>query len=156
MSVRVWDLEKGQEIGKFMHNQEVWAVAISPDGRTAVSASVDNVVKVWDLEKKQEIRMLQHPTRVWSIAFAPSGKTIATGTGGIVNIVPPGQIEGGWPQQGQNDTSLYFWEADSGKPVRRLSGHTGYVRALAWSLDGRYLASGGDDNQIRVWSEGKK
>jgi WD40 repeat protein len=155
-TVRIWDLEKAQEISHYEHKEEVWAVAISPDGKRAVSASTDNVVLMWDLDKKQSIRALEHPTRVWSIAFAPNGKVVATGTGGIVNVVPQAKIEGGWPQQGQNDTSLYFWEADSGKPLRRLMGHTGYVRALAWSPDGRFLVSGGDDNQIRVWTEGKK
>jgi WD40 repeat protein len=155
-TVRVWDLEKFEEIARFQHNQEVWATAISPDGKKVVSAAVDNTCKMWDVDGKKEIRSLQHPTRVWSIAFAPSGKVVATGTGGIVNNVPQGMIEGGWPQQNNNDTSIYFWEVDSGKPLRRLTGHTGYVRALAFSLDGRVLVSGGDDNMIRLWGEAKK
>jgi WD40 repeat protein len=155
LSVRVWDLEKNEEIARFMHNQEVWAVAISPDGKKVASASVDNVCKMWDVDKKQEIRALPVPTRVWSLQFAPSGKVLACGTGGVVNNVPNMNIEGGWPQNGGVDTSIYFWEADSGKPIRRLTGHTGYVRALAYSVDGRLLISGGDDNAIRLWGEKK-
>jgi WD40 repeat protein len=152
-TVRVWDLDKAEEIGRYFHNNEVWAVAISPDGKKAVAASTDNVVKMFDLDKKQEIRQVTHPTRVWAIAFSPGGKQFVTGTGGPVNVVPKEQIEGGWPQQGNNDASLYFWETDSGKAVRRLSGHTGNVRAVAYASDGRFVVSGGDDNTMRLWGE---
>jgi WD40 repeat protein len=155
-TVRVWDLDKAEEMGRYFHNNEVWAVAISPDGKRAVSASTDNVVKMFDLDKKQEIRQLTHPTRVWSIAFSPSGKHVVTGTGGPVTMMPKEAIEGGWPQQGNNDASLYFWETDSGKAVRRLGGHTGNVRALAYSSDGRFVVSGGDDNTMRLWGEKAK
>jgi WD domain, G-beta repeat len=157
MTVRVWDLDKAQEIAKFTLPQEVWAVAISPDGRTVASATVlANNCKLWNVESKAEIRALPLPARAWSIAFAPSGKTLAIGTGGLVNNVPQGNIEGGWPQQGGFDDSIYFFEADSGKAIRRLTGHTANVRALAFSNDGRLLISGGDDNAIRLWGEAKK
>jgi WD40 repeat protein len=152
-SVRIWNLDKGEEMTSFFHNNEVWAVAMSPDGKRVLSASIDNVVKMFDVDKKQEVRQLLHPTRVWSIAFSPNGKHFVTGTGGAVNVMPKEQIEGGWPQQGNNDASLYFWEADSGKAVRRLTGHTGTVRALAYSSDGRFVVSGGDDNTMRLWGE---
>jgi WD40 repeat protein len=152
-TVRVWDLDKAEEIGRYFHNNEVWAVAISPDGKKAVAASTDNVVKMFDLDKKQEIRQITHPTRVWAIAFSPNGKQFVTGTGGPVTVVPKDQVEGGWPQQGNNDASLYFWETDSGKAVRRLSGHNGNVRAVAYASDGRFVVSGGDDNTMRLWGE---
>ena len=38
--------------------------------------------------------------------------------------------------------------------IAELKGHTGNLLALAFSADGKWLASGGDDNQVRVWDAG--
>jgi WD40 repeat protein len=156
-TIRVWDLGTGQEIARFQHNTQVWPVAISNDGKKVVSAGLDSNVRVWDVDKKVEIRKLEHPTRVWSMAFSPDGKVLVCGTGGQVNQIPKNINFGPNPPQfNQNDNALYFWEFESGKFLRRLTGPNGYVRALVWTPDGQYLVSGGQDNTIRVWGAGKK
>jgi WD40 repeat protein len=50
-TLKVWDLETGRELRTLQgHSFLVFGVAMSPDGRRAVSASGDNTLKVWDLE----------------------------------------------------------------------------------------------------------
>jgi hypothetical protein len=155
-TIRVWDLTNATEIAKFIHNNQVWSVAISNDGKKVVSAGSDSNVRVWDVDKKAEIRKLEHPTRVWSMAFSPDGRQLVCGTGGGVNQVPKGINFGPNPPQfGQQDNALYFWEFETGKFVRRLTGPNGHVRAIVWTPDGRNVISGGLDNMIRVWGEGK-
>jgi WD40 repeat protein len=156
-TTRVWDLGTGQEIAKFFHNTQVWSVAISNDGKKVLSAGNDSNVRVWDVDNKMEIRTLPHPARIWAMAFSPDGKVLVTGTGGQVNQIPK-EINFGPnpPQFNQQDNCLYFWEFPSGKFLRRLTGHTNVVRALVWTPDGRHVISGGQDNSIRVWGEGKK
>src|SRR5262249_7896676 len=49
------------------------------------------------------------------------------------------------------DQAIWLWDLKRGEEVARLPGHTGYVWSLAWSLDGRTLASGSGDFTIRLW-----
>jgi WD40 repeat protein len=78
---------------------------------------------------------LRHGEYVRCALFAPDGKTLVTGGA---------------------DGVIRCWEVPSGREVRRLQGHTGWVIALALSPDGRMLASGGGpwDCSLRLWDLG--
>ena len=57
--MKVWDLTSGQELRTFAgHAYGVKSVAVSADGRLALSASEDHTVKVWDLTSGQELGTL--------------------------------------------------------------------------------------------------
>lgn len=50
-SLKVWDTDSGRELRTFpIHSLSVNSVAVSTDGRIAISASDDNMIKVWGLE----------------------------------------------------------------------------------------------------------
>ena len=58
-TLKVWDLESGRELRTLAgHSEWVYGVAVSADGRLAVSASRDKTLKVWDLESGRELRTL--------------------------------------------------------------------------------------------------
>jgi WD40 repeat protein len=49
------------------------------------------------------------------------------------------------------DKSIRIWSLATGKEIAALKGHTGNVRCLSLSPDGRTLASGSDDRTIKLW-----
>ncbi len=68
----MWDLETGSELHTLSgHSREVYAVAVTPDGRQVVSGSGDQTLKVWDLETGVELHSLEaQGGSVAAVAFA--------------------------------------------------------------------------------------
>jgi hypothetical protein len=144
-TVRVWDLEAGKEVQMFAHQRSVRQVALTPDGKKAVTSSFDNTVRVWDVDAGKELLQLPHPGMVWAVAIAPDGRRVYTGSGG-----GPGQDDGSvTPNAGNNQVRVF--DLTTGKEVRVLSGHAGYVTTLSLSADGRTLVSGSNDGTVRLW-----
>ena len=82
----------------------VTSVAIAPDGRTALSGSVDKTLKLWDLASGKELRTFTgHSDVVSSVAIAPDGRTA---------------LSGSW------DKTLKLWDLASGKELRTFTGHS--------------------------------
>ncbi len=116
------------------HTSIVKACAISPDGKTVVSASYDKTLKLWELESGKEIRtFLGHEDGVNSCAISPDGKTLVSAS---------------------RDKTLKLWELESGKEIRTLTGHKSVVKSCAISPDGKIVVSASSDNTIKLWDMG--
>ena len=66
-TLKVWDVETGEELRTLARPQRlgVQAVALTADGRRAVSASSDQTLKVWDVETGEALRTLQGHSTPW-------------------------------------------------------------------------------------------
>ena len=99
----------------------VYALAISPDGRTAASAEA-GVVKLWSTETGNEVRRLTgHTNTVMSGALSPDGTLVATGDA-------LGEV--------------YLWKTSDAALVQRLTGKGRANYSAAWSHDGQTIAGG--------------
>ena len=113
------------------HTDWVNAVALTPDGRLAVSASSDNTLKVWDVASGRELRTLAgHTDWVNAVALTPDGRLAVSASG---------------------DNTLKVWDVASGRELRTLAGHTGGVDAVALTPDGRLAVSASRDKTLKVW-----
>ncbi|MCD4843867.1 MAG: TIR domain-containing protein [Methanosarcinales archaeon] len=155
------------------HTGPVSAVAVTPDGRFAVSASSDRTLKVWDFKKGEIVRTLEgHTDWVRAVAvtlddrFAVSvsddrtlkmwdiekGETVCTleGHTDSVNAVVV-MMDGRFAVSASSDRTLKVWDFEKGEIVRTLEGHTGPVCAVAVTPDGRFAVSASDDRMLKVW-----
>jgi WD40 repeat protein len=139
--VKVWDARTGKEVRSIKgHATFVTCVCFSPDGKWIASAGADKTVKVWNAETGEELRTLKgHQQAVVSVCFNPDGKRLAGGAGEPVKPgqpVKPGEVK--------------VWDAQTGKEVFDLKGHTGPVTSVCFSPDGKRLASG-SWQEVTVW-----
>jgi WD40 repeat protein len=87
-SLKVWDLEAGRELRILSgHSGGVTCVAVSRDGRQAVSASLDHTVKVWDLETGRALATFTCDAAANCCAFADDRKIVAGDASGRVHFL---------------------------------------------------------------------
>ena len=113
------------------HKGEVTALAMTPGGERAVSASNDHTLKVWELSSGRELRTLSgHSDWITTIAATPNGQRAVSGS---------------------QDRTLKVWDLASGCEQRTLSGHKGPVTAVAVTPDGQCAVSASVDGTYKVW-----
>jgi small GTP-binding protein len=123
-----WAEERSLSLG---HAGPVRSVAISPDGRLALSGSADNTVRVWRVESGCSLRVLEgHSDSVWSVAWSPDGRLALSGSA---------------------DKTVWVWEVKSGRSQHVLEGHSASVVSVAWSPDGRLALSASIIGVVRIW-----
>lgn len=142
-----FDVASGKRLSVFeRHHAPITRVAFLPGSDEAASNGQDKSLRIWNVQTGQERLAIAHPDVPWGLAVSPDGQLIATGTGGPTEGNPIIQriLDG-------DEHVIRLWDAASGELVRELSGHTGIVYTLAFSPDGRTLASGGWDGLISLW-----
>lgn len=132
-AVHLSSATRGQTIRQFPA-ERVLQIAFAPDGKTLAVVSEDNKLRLWEVETGKEIRKFDIALKAREedrlpLVFSPDGKQLAAGTDDILRV----------------------WEAATGQEQHRMEGHQGEILALAYSPDGRLLASGGRDNLVRLW-----
>lgn len=159
------------------HDEYVYTVSFSRDGRTMATAAGDNRAIIWDIEKRKPLHKLDHDAAVYAAAVSPDGLLVATASGegevALWNVATGKQVA---IQKGHNDavygiafspdgkslasaggstdggdTACRIWKVDGLTLTKELTGHERQVYGVAFSPDGKTIATGSSDKTIRIW-----
>jgi WD40 repeat protein/transcriptional regulator with XRE-family HTH domain len=184
-SLMVWDIG-GEAPPKvfFGHRVAVFGVAWSPDWSWIASSEWDNSIRLWNPNGGEPVQIRHRPDEsdnfFYGLSWSPDGQRLACGTythgiqvfelsqilaGSATHSghqLPAWIRRVGWSPDGTrlagggDDGTVYVWDTADNSLLRRLAGHHGAVKTLAWSPDSALLASAGGlgdggGGELRVW-----
>jgi len=144
-TARIWDVNAGTELVRFTgHSSYVYSAVFDPTGDRALTTGHDGRMIVWDVATGVEFMTIEaYPGvdagPVYCAVFSPDGAQIASGGGS-------GAVRG----------VVKLWDASSGIELAVLGEHESDVLALAFSPDGRYIASADESGNVKLWDVRKR
>jgi len=130
--IKIWKTEEGKLIRIITgHEDEVLAVAFSPDNKYLASAGKDSTIKLWDLSANFLARILKgHSKKVYDLVFSPDSRLLASSS---------------------TDNTIKLWEVTTGQITNTFKGESSYEPSLDFSPDGKSLARNSYDN-VSIWN----
>src|SRR4030095_16483642 len=129
------------------------AMSFSPDGRILASAAgYNSPLQLTDVTTGQQLHTLKVPFSmgVNSVAWSPDGKRLASAQWGMKIAMTNPNAADNFSFEDMS-FSIRLWDPQTGTEVSQLAGHNNFVVKLAFSSDGRLLASGSFDSTIKLW-----
>lgn len=128
--IHTWDVQSWRESGVFEGvSGSVRCLSWSSDGAFIAAASTDLAIHLYTAEGRKIATLKGTQGRVNALAFHPFGPYLASGGA---------------------DKCIRLWDVQGARCVQTVNAHEGEVLAVAWSRDGRLLASGSQDDQVAV------
>ncbi|KAL1939064.1 hypothetical protein VTO73DRAFT_10324 [Trametes versicolor] len=155
-SIIKWDLHTGRQAHTFHkcrvdkgkgksrepidangHTDEIWAIAVSPDGKYLASGGKDKRVGIWDVEKNEWVKGFSgHRDCISALAFRKAAPSLQT----------PTQL-----YTGSYDRTLKLFDLSTMGYVETLFGHQAPVTAIDTLLAETAVSAGGRDKTVRFW-----
>jgi WD40 repeat protein len=112
----------------------VLSLSFSPNGQVLATGSGFGVIRLWDVKRGELLREMQGSSNSVKAVFSPDGSVLAAGSSGF-----------------EHDYAVRLWDPATGEILRTLEGHANDVKDLAFSPDGRLLATCDWDGVTILW-----
>jgi len=128
----IWDFSaQRRTFDRKGHADLIQALALSPDGRLAATASYDRMIKLWSLpEGVEKSTLKEHTDSVHALAISPDGTRLASAGA---------------------DRTVKVWDLATNQRIKTLSEASAELYAVTFSQDGKLLLAAGVDRSIHVW-----
>lgn len=144
-TIRQWRIASDAPTRSFQHPNLVDCVGFDPTGKLLATGCHDGILRVFDIEKNAAVKTINahlqpQPNPIYAIAWSPDGKQIVSAS---------------------YDRSLKLWDATSAAMVREFKphtlktfekGHRDQVFCVAFTKDGKFIASGSSDRTLKLWN----
>ncbi len=173
--IRIWNLETGKLIGKL--TQDIGPtnhVKFTPDGKLFITGSIgeDRTIKFWDANSLELVQTSpQQAGYINDLAVSADGKLVAAvrnyvkvwdllDTSVIQKIKGPKleinalavSPDGNYVATANKEGTVMVFDIRTGQKTLTAEGHTGWVRTVTFSPDGKHLFSGAEDKVVKIWS----
>jgi WD40 repeat protein len=124
------------------HSAKIHNLIFTAEGQQIISVSEDKTIRLWNAEtgemlKKFESQIGEGPEGMfYASALSPDGKLLAVA---------------GYKVESENENYIIILDLEKGAQVSTAMGHHDVINSLSFSGNGKYLASGGADNSVKIW-----
>ncbi|PVU96061.1 hypothetical protein BB559_002514 [Furculomyces boomerangus] len=116
----------------FSHDDEVWFVVFSNNGKYLASGSKDSTIIIWETENFDKYLTLKgHNNAISCLSWSSDDSKLLSAS---------------------NDMIIRIWDIKTGACLKEIDKHTEFVTAAQWLPDGKSFVSGGLDKQLLLWS----
>ncbi|MCG8523152.1 MAG: hypothetical protein MI744_13200, partial [Pseudomonadales bacterium] len=132
----IWNAENGKQVTALSAESTFLSLSWNHQNNQIIALTDDNVIRVWDVSNTAAISETYSTQAVveklTKIFLSPNGQYLAALT--------------------MNGSDVFIWSVNQmAQPPIVLSGHDGFISALAWHRDGRWLATSDHVNGVRIW-----